>query len=109
MANACGKTEYARKKMLAMLSEYDKKELCHLMYLGEAAFIPENTDIDLPCPAVLILGDCDRVGKVASYNRRWAEKTRYPLHIVSGAAHNANEDSPEEVNRIIREFLLSIN
>lgn len=60
------------------------------------------------CPAVLILGNCDRVGKVAAYNRSWAEKTQYPLHIVAGAAHNSNEDSPEAVNQIIREFLLTI-
>lgn len=33
MAKACGKTEYAQKKMLAMLSAYSKKELCRLMYL----------------------------------------------------------------------------
>ena len=109
MAKACGNTEYAQKKMLAMLSEYSKKELCHLLYLGEAAFIPENTSINLPCPTVLISGDSDRFGKIASYNRRWAEKTQYPLHIVKGAAHNANEDRPEDVNRIIRDFLMTIN
>lgn len=109
MAKACGKTEYAQKKMLEMLSDYNKKELCHLLYLGEAAFIPENTSIELPCPAVLILGDCDRVGKVASYNKSWAEKTQYPLHIIEGASHNANEDKPEEVNQIISDFLLTID
>lgn len=65
--------------------------------------------VELPCPAVLILGDGDRVGKVAAYNRRWAEKTKYPLHIVAGAAHNSNEDRPEEVNRIIGEFLMTIH
>ena len=108
MAKGCGKTEYAQKKMLDMLSDYSKKELCHLIYLGEAAFIPVNESINLPCPVVLILGDCDRLGKVASYNKSWAEKEHYPLHIVEGAAHNSNEDNPEEVNTIIRDFLKTI-
>lgn len=105
MSKACGKTEYAQNKMMKMLSDYDKKELCHLMYIGEAAFIPENRNIDLPCPAVLILGDKDRVGKVAAYNKKWSERTHYPLFLIKGAAHNSNEDAPDEVNRIIGDFL----
>lgn len=105
MARACGKTEYAQNKMIKMLSDYDKKELCHLMYIGEAAFIPENMDMKLLCPTVLLLGEKDQVRKVASYNKEWTKRTQFPLHIIKGAAHNSNEDNPEEVNKIIGEFL----
>lgn len=108
MAKMCGTTPYAQNKMLEMLSDYSKKELCHLMYIGEAAFIPENRNIDLPCEVLLILGEKDRVGKVAAYNREWAEKTKYPLKVIKDASHNSNEDQPEIVNELIEDFIVQI-
>lgn len=107
MAKMCGATKTAQDRMLEMLSSYSKRELCHLMYIGEAAFIPENKNVDIPCRSLLILGDKDKVGKVAAYNREWARRTGFPLNIVRGAAHNANDDRPEEVNRIIEEYIIS--
>lgn len=94
-----------------MLKEFDylKKELCHLMYIGKAAFIPENKSINLPCSAILILGEKDQVGKVAAYNKKWASETGFPLTIIKNAAHNSNDDRPEEVNRIIENYLQSID
>lgn len=107
MAKMCGVTPDARERMERMLDDYPKKELCHLMYIGEAAFIPENRNIKLSCNAILLLGDKDQVGKVAAYNKKWADKTGYPLLIIKNAAHNSNDDRPEEVNKIIEDFLLS--
>ena len=109
MAKMCGATETARKRMIAMLSSYTKKELCHLLYIGEAAFIPENKKVDIPCRSILLLGDKDRVGKVAAYNKEWTRRTGFPLIVIRGAAHNANDDQPDKVNAIIRDFLDTIN
>jgi len=108
MAKMCGATPEARMGMERMLADYSKKELCHLMYIGEAAFIPENKIIELPCKVILILGDMDKVGKVATYNKMWASKTGYPLMMIKNAAHNSNDDRPEEVNKIIEDYLLSV-
>lgn len=69
---------------------------------------PENKEIKLPCTAILILGDGDCVGKVATYNKKWANKTGYPLNIIKNAAHNSNDDRPEEVNQIIENYVQSI-
>lgn len=107
MAKACGTTEYAQRKMIDMLSDYDKKELCHLLYIGEAAFIQENKVIDIKCPIILIVGKKDRVGKVYSYNKEWTKRIGCDLHIIKGAGHNANEDCPDEVNEIIENFFRS--
>ena len=52
----CGATETAQKRMLAMIASYTKNELCHLMYIGEAAFIPENKNLHIPCKSILLLG-----------------------------------------------------
>ena len=108
MARMCGVSERARGRMPEILSVYSKKELCHLMYIGEAAFIPENKSMTIPCRTVLLLGDRDAVGKVASYNRRWAERTGFPLHIIRNAAHNANDDAPEPVNSLITAFMADL-
>ncbi len=105
MAKICGSTETAQKRMIEMLSLYSKKELCHLMYVGEAAFIPENKNVNIPCKSILLLGDKDRVGKVTAYNKEWTKRTGFPLIIIQGAAHNANDDQPEKVNAVIRDFL----
>lgn len=107
MAKMCGVADDTRKRMEEMLDEYSKKELCHLMYIGEAAFIPENKSIQLPCKALLILGEKDRVGKVAAYNKEWAKRTGYPLRVIQNAAHNANDDNAEEVNKLIEDFILA--
>lgn len=105
MAKNCGSTLYSQNKMKDMLSIYTKRELCRLMYIGEAAFIPENHNIPLSCPAILLLGENDKVGKVSLYNKNWSRKAGIPLHIIKGASHNANDDCPQEVNKIIRQFI----
>ena len=105
MAKMCGATETARKRMFTMLSSYTKNELCHLMYVGEAAFIPENKKLDIPCRTILLLGDKDKVGKVAAYNKEWSRRTGFPLILIQGAAHNANDDQPDIVNGIVLDFI----
>lgn len=108
MAKMCGVTERAQKRMLEMLSGYTKNELCHLMYIGEAAFIPENRNTDIRCRCILLLGERDRVGKVAAYSREWARRTGFPLIMIEGASHNANDDQPDRANAIICDFLKSV-
>lgn len=108
MAKQCGYGPYARRKMLDMLENYSKKELCHLMYLGFAGFIPELHDLNISCPVCLILGEHDKTGKIRIYNKRWHREAGYPLHMIPKAAHNANEDNPEAVNVLIETFLSNI-
>ena len=109
IAKACCTTERGRENMLSILSCYTKKELCHLLYLGFAGFITEIRDIEIPCPVSLTFGEKDKTGKVRKYNMCWHSNENYPLHIIKGAAHNANADRPEEMNHIIDEFIESIS
>ncbi len=105
MARQVSVTGRSYENMMQMLEPYNKNELCHLMGLGYAGFLEDNCELEIPCPVLLILGEKDRTGKVAQYNRAWAKQTGYPLRIIKGAAHNVNVDKPEEVNACIREFL----
>jgi len=79
-----------------------------LLYVGEAAFIPENKKVDISCKSILLLGDKDKVGKVTAYNKEWAKRTGFPLIIIQDAAHNANDDQPDKVNAVIKDFLETI-
>lgn len=72
--------------------------------LGYAGFLDDNCELKIPCPVLLILGEKDKTGKVAQYNKAWAKRTGYPLKLINGAAHNANMDKPNEVNDCIHDF-----
>lgn len=105
MAKMCGTTDISRENMLRMLNDYDKKELCHLMYLGFTGFIREIQDLNILCPVCLIVGENDKTGKVKKYNNLWHRNKGVPLYIIKGASHNANVDKPNEVNLIIESFI----
>lgn len=96
------------ENMLSMLSPYTKKELCYLMGVGYAGFLNDNSDLNINCPVVILLGNQDKTGKVQKYNRLWAENTGFPLIMIKNAAHNANVDNPEAVNREIEKFIRTL-
>ena len=109
MAKQVSTTQKACDNMMQMLSPYDKKELCHLMGLGYAGFLDDNCELKIPCPVLLILGEKDKTGKVAQYNKAWTRQTGYPLKIIKDAAHNVNVDRPDEVNACILGFLSELS
>lgn len=105
IAKQVSSTKDAYCNMLDMLTPYGKKELCHLMGIGYAGFLKDNCDLKITCPVLLIVGENDRIGKVKVYNKSWAENAGYPLVVIRGAAHNANVDQAEAVNKEIESFI----
>lgn len=109
-ADGCAVTGYGKSLMRRFLDSYTKDEYCRLSGHG-MKLLAEAMEADLPyridCPAVLICGERDHAGSAKSYNRRWAKKEGLPLYRIKDAGHNANTDQPEEVNRIIRDFVRS--
>ncbi len=105
MAKQVSATRKAYDNMMQMLAPYGTNELCHLMGLGYAGFLDDNCELKIPCPVLLILGEKDKTGKVAQYNKAWTRRTGYPLKIINDAAHNVNVDKPDEVNALIYDFL----
>lgn len=105
MAMMCGSTDRARENMRSMLADYTKDELCSLMYMGFAGFIPEICEMHIRCPMWLLVGEHDKTGKVMAYNKLCHEREGLPLYIIEGAAHNANDDQPQRVNDLLRAFL----
>lgn len=105
MARQNAVSDIGRRNMAKMLSQYPKDELCRLLKIGYAGFLEDNRALEIPCPALLLVGEKDRTGKVRTYNRQWAARTGIPLITIPNAAHNANVDAPETVNRCIRDFI----
>ena len=108
MAKMCGSTKQARENMLAMLADYSKDELCQIMYIGFAGFIPEISEMNIQCPVWLLVGRHDKTGKVMAYNKMCHEKEGFPLYIIEAAAHNANDDQPQRVNELLQAFLQTL-
>ena len=102
------KTEYGRSLMALFIDSYTKEEYYRLSDNGYR-MLAEAMEADLPyvidCPAVLICGEKDEAGSAKSYNRRWAKKEGLPIMWIKNAGHNSNTDKPEEVNKIIRDFV----
>lgn len=106
MAAMCCRTPAGRQNMRQMLEGYSRAELCRLMELGFAGFLPELAlDPAFACPVWLAAGAQDRTGKVLHYNRRWHQAEGLPLYLLPGAAHNANDDQPARMNRLLQQFL----
>lgn len=112
-SNGVAMSEYGRKLMRDMMMEYDGDQARYAKLAGHGfRMLAEAMEADLPynipCPALLICGDKDHAGSCIRYNKAWHKKTGLPLVWIKGAGHNSNTDAPEEVNRLIREFLLKV-
>ena len=71
--------------------------------LAEA--IGSSRPYDIPCPALLLCGECDKAGSTRNYNRRWSAGESLPLQWIPSAGHNSNVDQPDIVNTAIENFL----
>lgn len=108
MAKQATVTRYGYHNCLGMMEQMDKKQLIHAMDAAYSDVFTRKEPISFPCPVLLLLGEKDRVGKVAAYNHEWAKKTGFPLHIIKKAGHNCNADNSEEFNRTVDRFLIEV-
>ena len=101
-------TDYGRQVMERAWSAYDKIEFCELADFGYrilAEAVEEDLPYEISCPALLLCGEKDMAGSAKRYNREWSRQDGLPLVWLKGAGHNSNTDAPEEVNRLIDEFV----
>lgn len=105
------RTPYGRELMAKTWSVYDRVEYLDLTVHGFrilAEAVEARPEYAIPCPALLLCGEKDAAGSAKSYNRRWTKEDGHPLVWLKGAGHNSNTDVPDEVNRLISEFLSTI-
>ena len=104
-------TAYGRKLMKSFMDSYDKKEYCQLAdhgYKMLAEAVAAGYDYDINCPALLICGERDMAGSAKRYNEQWTKIDGHPMVWLKDAGHNANTDKPEDVNRLIVDFVEDI-
>ena len=88
-------TRNAMRKLLDMVS-----------YFGSGH--GKNLPYEIKCPALLMCGTQDHAGSCIRYNKAWHRNAKIPLTWIEGAGHNSNTDKPEQVNRLIEEFVADI-
>ncbi len=104
----CAETEYGRRLMYKMLKTWDRDWYCKVAGHG-FKMLAESLDSDrefaIRCPAILICGARDQAGSAKRYNKKWAAGENLPIYWIRDAGHNSNTDRPDEVNKIIEEFV----
>ena len=105
------RTAYGRALMERTWAAYDRESFLDLTVHGYrilAEAVEARPEYKIDCPALLLCGEKDAAGSAKSYNRRWAKEDGLPLVWLKGAGHNSNTDVPEEVNRLIGDFLKTL-
>ena len=67
--------------------------------------LESDPDYRTPVPLLLIRGELDRTGNIATAMPRWAAAEGVPEHVIEGAGHIANLDAPEQVSALLLQFL----
>ncbi len=107
-SRGCAESEYGRELMRKMMDSFDKDWYCTLSGHGFkmlADALDSDREFKIDCPAILICGEKDKAGSAKRYNKKWTAGENLPLYWIKDAGHNANTDKPEEVNKIIEEFI----
>lgn len=106
-------SEYGRKLMLEMMMVYDGDQKRYAALAGHGfRILAEAMEADLPyelkCPALLICGKEDHAGSCIRYNKAWHKKTGIPIVWIKGAGHNSNTDEPEQIDKLIEDFIAGL-
>ncbi|MGX8692722.1 MAG: alpha/beta fold hydrolase [Clostridia bacterium] len=107
-------SDYGRRLMHDMMMCYDGDQARYAALAGHgyrmlAEAVEAELPYELPCPALLICGEKDRAGSCIPYNKAWHKRSGLPIRWIEGAGHNANTDRPEEINRLIGDFLETLS
>ena len=99
--------------MREMMMVYDKDQRRYAQLAGHGyRMLAEAMEADLPyeipCKALLICGTKDHAGSCIRYNKAWHKRTGIPIEWIAGAGHNSNTDRPDEINKLILDFVHDI-
>lgn len=107
-AKASTITDEARTSMYKSLVSLGKKDMLKAASVFYGEFLKIEDEVQFNCPVLITYGEYDNTGYVKKYSNSWAERTGYPLKIISNASHNANYDNYDEFNGLLISFVQSI-
>ena len=111
--NGVATSEYGRALMHSMMMTYDGDQKRYAELSGHgfrilAEAVEAKYSYDITCPALLICGTEDHAGSCIRYSKAWHKKSGIPIEWIEGAGHNSNTDKPDQINRIIEDFVKRI-
>ena len=95
--------------MQRMMADYSKDEFCRLAgqdFRQVAAAYRADLPYIIDCPCLLICGKRDRTGLVKQHNEKWEIESGLSMQWIENAGHSANIDASNEVNALIRSFVM---
>lgn len=104
-AKAITVTDGARTSMYHTLLRLGKQGMLTATRKVYREFLNDEEEVPFHCPVLITYGEYDKTGFVKKYCNNWAEKTGYPLQVISNASHNANDDNGEEFNALLDTFV----
>lgn len=108
IARNASRTDAAYQNLKVAASKLSKKEIQRSMDAAYRDFLERKEEVRFDCPVLLLLGEHDTTGLVKKYNHAWTERTGFPLKIIPDAGHCANLDNPAVFNRLLEEFIRSL-
>jgi pimeloyl-ACP methyl ester carboxylesterase len=101
----CGYTEYTRNYVRNCMERMGKEKFVEII-ASVLTCLHEDRRFRMKQPTLLLCGEKDTSGNVRKAMRTWADDDKNcRLRIIYAAAHNSNQDNPDEVNRLIASFL----
>lgn len=104
MADAPATTEHGRAYAREAFARMPQRDFVEV-WRATTGFLHPRPGYRTPLPLLLIRGERDRTGTIASGMPRWAHTEGVSEIVVAGAGHLANVDDPGAVNEVLLEFL----
>ena len=104
-AVACSRKKEIRNYVTDCLFRVGKPNFIKIM-TATMVCLHEEFGYIINKPILLLCGEYDKTGNIKKVAYEWEKiEPDCKLHIIENAAHNANQDNPEVVNKLITEFL----
>jgi len=107
MANASAVTEFARRDAERAFSVMTKQEFI-AVWRAVTEFVEPNADYRTPIPLLLIRGEKDGTGNIATAMPAWAAADSAQHIVIPGAGHLVTQDAPDAVSDAIADFLRAL-
>lgn len=104
-AAACSRKKEIRNYVTNCLLRVGKQNFIKIM-TATMACLHEEPGYVINKPILLLCGEYDRTGNIKKVAYEWEKiEPDCKLHLIKDAGHNANQDSPTIVNKLILDFL----
>jgi pimeloyl-ACP methyl ester carboxylesterase len=105
-ANLTATDQGARAYILAVNAHRTNKETIAILSSLLTSALRPDPDYRLPVPALLVHGDRDSIGDIATSTRAWAQSEPLAEYaVIPSAGHASNLDNPEVFTAVLLAFL----